>query len=232
MGRTFHARGGGERTKSSRNARMQCTKTSRNFGDRELSECTKQSRNTANSCTRSQRKRQIICTKLSRNARRSSTKTSRNRRSTRKESAWRASGAPRGGDRGKIMKSRTLLVWHNNGGQQFTFTAGPGTLTVSRTNSARESAGATVAGTRAKRKRGQKMGRPEGIPVSLSYVSGELRIPARRKRRAGSARRAGESVRCSLFEALLQGFDCAFELFEILQAGIQLAAGGLLVLAA
>lgn len=172
MGRTFHARGGGERTKSSRNARMQCTKTSRNFGDRELSECTKQSRNTANSCTRSQRKRQIICTKLSRNARRSSTKTSRNRRSTRKESAWRASGAPRGGDRGKIMKSRTLLVWHNNGGQQFTFTAGPGTLTVSHLNIAREPAGATVAGTRAKRKRG-KNGETGGNSGLLVVCVGE-----------------------------------------------------------
>lgn len=35
------------------------------------------------------------------------------------------------------MKSRTILIWHNNGEQQFTFTVNPETLTVSRPNSNR-----------------------------------------------------------------------------------------------
>ena len=32
------------------------------------------------------------------------------------------------------MKSRTILIWHNNGEQQFSFTVNPETLTVSRPN--------------------------------------------------------------------------------------------------
>lgn len=70
------------------------------------------------------------------------------------------------------------------------------------------------------------MGRPEEIPVSFFVFVGRFRAAA------GSEHPQGRGMRRGLFEALLQGFDRAPELFEILQAGVQLAAGGLLVLAA